>query len=302
MSALQSINQKKASYIAHEYLNDHLKPMYFDEVANLFEQAKLTFACSEDYFNSADEWVLNETQRAFLQDVDNPIFRETQKDTMLMRWFRRDYWVKGADKLSNIETLNLWKQVRVVLLKDHEKITPKYNNIRGNIEFGQNLLQGILNVLKDYKIHTVGEIIEILSDKYHYEQVIQLIALLVTKGDIAVAQSEEDIKMVKQRCLDFNTAVLERISEPASMTSLISPVSAQLIDFDYMDLIFIKSISKKVPLSKRAEWMWQYMKDHNKVISNNDTELSKEESIEFLRKVIDNRNSIQKLVQALQLV
>lgn len=302
MSALNSVNEKNAAYVAHEYLNAALKPMYFDEIAKLFDQAKLTFACGVRHFDCADEWVLNDTQRTFLQDIDDPILREVQKDTMLMRWFRRDYWVKGVDKLSDDETLERWKQVRVVLIKESKNINPTYSGAQ-DIKIGQALLQATLSTLEDYQIHTVGEIIDTLSDKYQPNKIIETVALLISKQDIEIAQTEEAIKAVKQRCLEFNHKILDGIFESSLPNSLISPVSARLIHYSDIDLLFIKAMLKKIPTNEQAEWVWQYLQKYNKVLSDKEQQkLNKEESLKVLNNMIEDKESYQKIIQALQLI
>lgn len=303
MTALKSINQKPAAYVAHEYLNEELKPMYFDEIANLFDQAKLTFACSVDYFNDADEYTLSEEQRSFLQDIDDPILRQAQKDTMLMRWFRQDYWVKGVDKLSDDETLEYWRQVRVLLTTEHEKVNPIYNNGFGDITIGQGLFQAILNILKDYQIHTIDEIIDVLSDEHHHKKVIQAIALLMSRHDVEIVQSNESIEAVKQRCSEFNRVVLDNIFNPSIVKFLISPVSSQLVKLSNVNLLLVKAISEKISPDKQAEWVWQYMQKHRQSFSGqNQQNLSKEETVQLLNDAINSNKSLQKIVRALKLI
>lgn len=303
MNALDSINQKDVAYVAHEYLNEHLKPMYFDELANLFDQAKLTFACSVDYFNDADECILNESQREFLQGVDDPILRQVQKDTMLTRWFRRDYWVKGVDKLSDTDTLKYWQQVQVVLTNDLKNIRPVHSNGIHDIHIDETLLQAILNILKDFKIHTVGKIIQTLSSQYSSNHITQTVALLITKRDIALAQNQESIQAVKQRCLAFNHAVLDGIFESSVATFLISPVSSQLVEFSSVELLLIKAMSEKIPADKQAAWVWQYLQEHQQSFCNKDQQkLDKKESMQLLNDTLNNNPSLQNIVQALQLI
>lgn len=302
MQALESVNKKEMAYVAHEYLNAELKPMYFDEIANLFDQAKLSFACSVDYFHNAEEYALSETQRAFLQGIDDPVLREVQKDTMQMRWFRRDYWVKGVDKLSDADKLTHWKQLQVVLTKDPENINSTYRNGINNIEMNAGLLQDILKILKDFKIHTIGEIIETLSKQHGHNSIIQHLALLIAKRDIELAQDQESINAVKQRCLEFNRTILNNIFDSSVVKFLISPVSTQLVEFGRLELLFIKAISEKIPADKQVEWILQYLQKHQQILNNKGQQLNDKEAMELLNDTINNNKSLQNIVQALQLI
>lgn len=68
----------------------------------------------------------------------------------------------------------------MVLTKESKNINPTYSGAQ-DIKIGQALLQATLSTLEDYQIHTVGEIIDTLSDKYQPNKIIETVALLISK-------------------------------------------------------------------------------------------------------------------------
>lgn len=296
---LKKLDTQSPVYIAHEYLNEHLRPMYFNEIAQIFDQAKLTFACSSDYFEDIDSLILEDSQRAILQDIEDPVLRQTQKDIILMRQFRRDYWVKGAEKLSDADTIARWRNVRVILVNHPEKITYQHDGHR-KIVFDETQFKAVINIISDYKIHSVGELIDKLADKYPQINVINTVAFLASKHDIEIAQSEEVIKAVKQRCQDFNHAVLDKVFEPNAPKFLISPIVATGATFADGDLMFVKALAEKVPQNKQVEWVWQFMQQRQqKFYDENKQELNDEQSLQLLQRAFETIKPHQASIKAL---
>lgn len=54
-------------------------------------EAKLEFVCSADYAHHVDALHLTAEQQAFLNDIPDLALRETTRDFMVNRMFRKDY-------------------------------------------------------------------------------------------------------------------------------------------------------------------------------------------------------------------
>lgn len=92
---LREIRSKKKSYLAHEYFNRDWHPMHFSQVATELMPIGLRYLGQADFSDSYDQWRLSETQRALLGAIDDPVLRETARDVILDRRFRRDYWLRS---------------------------------------------------------------------------------------------------------------------------------------------------------------------------------------------------------------
>ena len=109
---LREIHSKKKSYLAHEYFNRDWHPMHFAQVAAELVPLGLSYLGQADFSDSYDQWRLTEGQRELLATVDDPLLRETARDVILDRRFRRDYWVRSeaapaSASYSRLET-RLW--------------------------------------------------------------------------------------------------------------------------------------------------------------------------------------------------
>lgn len=93
----------RAVYLAHEYLNANWQPQYHMDTAALLAEAKLAFAGSAALMENFPDLMLKPAQRAVLDEVPPGPYRETLKDYMVNRPFRRDVFVRGARRLSDRE-------------------------------------------------------------------------------------------------------------------------------------------------------------------------------------------------------
>lgn len=104
---LKAIKDQNRHYLAHEYFNRDWRPMPVAEMANWLEAAKLNYACSAHYMDHIDAVNLTPDQQAFLRDIQDTLFRETVRDFMVSQQFRRDYWVRGGRKLTQLELVDI---------------------------------------------------------------------------------------------------------------------------------------------------------------------------------------------------
>ena len=97
IKALQGQNR---NYLAHEYLNRHWTPVFFSQMVEALEAAKLTFAAHANPMNCID--ALNHTKelQAVLDEITNPIFKEVVRDLGINQTFRRDLFMRGPRRLS----------------------------------------------------------------------------------------------------------------------------------------------------------------------------------------------------------
>jgi hypothetical protein len=65
--------------------------MHFATMRAWLEPAKVQYACSAHYLDFIDATNLTPEQQSFLQDIPDPMFRESVRDFMVNQQFRRDY-------------------------------------------------------------------------------------------------------------------------------------------------------------------------------------------------------------------
>ncbi|MEX5333577.1 methyltransferase regulatory domain-containing protein, partial [Pseudomonas paraeruginosa] len=119
---LENISEQNPNYLAHEYFNRDWQPMYFSEMADWLSPTKTSFACSASFLEDYRPCSYTDKQSEFLKRVDDPMFEQSIKDYMHNKQFRRDYWVKGARKISSAKLEMTWYQLRFMLITNEQDI------------------------------------------------------------------------------------------------------------------------------------------------------------------------------------
>ena len=109
-------------YQAHEYFNKDWHPMHFATMAEWLTPAKLEYACSAHYLDQIDSINVNAEQQLFLNEIPDAMFRQSVRDFMVNQQFRKDYWVKGARKLSALEQAEALRQQKVILINNRNDV------------------------------------------------------------------------------------------------------------------------------------------------------------------------------------
>ena len=104
-----------AHYGSHEYLNDSWQPSFFADVARAAAGSKLHFAGSAQITHAFKEFLFRPEQIALLEELPDPLIRETVKDFFQPLGLRRDVFVRGAQRLTETKRHQLLEQVRLTL-------------------------------------------------------------------------------------------------------------------------------------------------------------------------------------------
>lgn len=86
-------------YLAHEYLNGDWTPLYHIDTARLLAEAKLQYAGSTGLLQNFPDLSLRPQHRDALLKVPAGPLRETLKDYLVPRAFRRDLFIRGPRTL-----------------------------------------------------------------------------------------------------------------------------------------------------------------------------------------------------------
>jgi hypothetical protein len=99
---IRDFDKKDPRYLAHEYLHESWKPLYFADLAHELAEAKLTFAGSARFASMAPVGWLRAGQRELLDTITDPILAEELLDYLANRSFRSDIFVRGKVPLSDM--------------------------------------------------------------------------------------------------------------------------------------------------------------------------------------------------------
>jgi len=258
---LKRIKELNRNYLVHEYFTRDWHPMYFSEMAGRLKMAKLQYACSAHFLDFIEAINLTSEQQAFLRELTDPIFREQVRDFMVNQQFRRDYWVKGARRLSPFERAERLRNLRVILVVPPSDVSFKVRGALGEATLNESIYRPLLEFMSDYKIKTIGQIEQALKARgLTFDQVVEAVMVLVGTGTLALAQEESVIAKAKKHTDRLNLYLCQQARVRSEIIFLASPVTGGGIPVNRFQQLFLLARNQgyKTP-SEWAEFVWKIL-------------------------------------------
>lgn len=258
---LHKMKEHSRHYLAHEYFNRDWHPMHFATMADWLESAKVQFACSANYLDAVDAINLTPEQQDFLKEIPDPMFRETTRDFMVNQQFRKDYWVKGARKLSKLEQAEALRAQKVILTTPRADVSLKIIGALGEANMNESVYAPILDLLEDHKVKTLGQIELAVKDKgIAIAQVTQAMMVLTGAGHLGLVQDDQAVIKARKHTDKLNAHLCQKARGGNELTCLASPLTGGGYTVNRFQQLFLISIAqgKKEP----AQWVqdvWQVL-------------------------------------------
>ena len=258
---VKKLTEQNRHYLAHEYFNRDWHPMHFATMYDWLSPAKLNYACSAHPADHIDVVNLTSEQQSLLKDIPDAVFREGVRDFIVNQQFRRDYWVKGARRLTALEQAEQFRALRVILTIHRPDMALKVTGVQGEITLHESVYNPILDYLADHKIKTLGQIEQAMKDKgITLSQIIQAVMLLNGAGQLAIAQDDSVISKAKKQTDKLNGYLINKAAGSADILYLASPVTGGGFNVGRFQQLFLLAISKgrKQP-DECAQFVWQIL-------------------------------------------
>ncbi len=250
---LKTLKGQNRNYLAHEYFNADWHPMYFADMAKWLSPAKLSYACSAHLLDHVDAINLNAQQRALLEEVPDAVLRESVRDYMVNQQFRRDFWVKGARKLSALDQTEALRQLRVVLSTQRADVPMKVTTSLGDANMSEEVYTPVLDALADFKIKSLAQLEQAVKDKgVSFGQMSQAIVILAGAGHVQLAQDEQAANKSKKACDRLNAHLIGKSRSNMEISYLASPVTGGGVTVNRFAQLFLQARSQG--LKQPAEW------------------------------------------------
>jgi hypothetical protein len=256
---LMRMKEHSRHYLAHEYFNRDWHPMHFATMAQWLEPAKLQYACSANYLDHIDALNLSAEQQAFIKEIPDPMFRETARDFMVNQQFRKDYWVKGARKMSILEQAEAWRTQRVVLAIPREDIPLKVNGALGEANMSEAVYAPVLDLLANHQAQNLGLIEQATKGKgVTFAQIVQATMLLIGVGHLVLVQDEQFTDKAKKHTDKLNAHLCQKARGSNDVSYLASPVTGGGVVVNRFEQLFLLSMAQGI--KQPTEWAqtaWQ---------------------------------------------
>jgi hypothetical protein len=255
---MTKIKEQNRHYIAHEYFNRDWHPMHFATMADWLSPAKVQFACTAHYLDHVDALNLSTQQQDLLKGITDPMFKESVRDFVVNQQFRRDYWVKGARKLSPLDQSEALRNTKVVLTTPREDVSLKVTGFLGQADMSESIYKPILDHLADHKPQTLGQIEQAVAQQgVTFTQVIQAAMVLSGSGHLSPVQDEAEAQKLKKQTDKLNNFLMTKARGSNEISVLASPVTGGGVQMNQFEQLFLLSIKqgKKMP-KDWADWAW----------------------------------------------
>ena len=284
---LDRLKLQDKHYLAHEYFNKDWHPMHFTTLADWLAPAKISFACSANYLDHIDAINLSAKQLNLLNEIADPHFKQGVRDFIVNQQFRRDYWVKGARKISPVEQQELIKNEKIVLITPVADITFKITGSLGEADLTKDIYMPILNVLSDYQVKSIEELASKLENtNITYPQIVQACIVLIGLGHLEPARDLKSIEKSYSACLKLNKALIQKAKTSSEIAYLASPVTGGGVAVNRFQQLFMLAQSEgELSLENWADMAWKNLSLNNQKIMKDGKPLdSEEENKEELKK------------------
>ena len=246
---LKILQQQGRDYLAHEYFNRDWHAESFVAMHRRLSQAGLQFACPANYADHLDMANLTPAQRQFTQGVDDPVMQQSVRDFMVNQQFRRDYWVRGGQRLDDRQRVQALALQSIVLLTEPDKVPLTIQNVASEITLNRLIYEPILQMLGDYRPHTLVDLAAALAHRnLNLSQVLDSALMLIGTGHAAPLPPEHGEQAragIAQRTLALNLYLLNQaaLAMPSAADGgvghLCSPVTGGGIQVDRIGQLFL---------------------------------------------------------------
>lgn len=237
---VEAIKGQSRQYLAHEYFNRDWLPMHFATMAQWLEPAKLQFACSANFLDHVNAINLSAQQQTFLNEIPDEQFRQSARDFMVNQQFRKDYWVRGARRLSVLQQAQALRQLRVVLTTPRSLVPTKVQGALGEATLTEAVYGPVLDALADHKPRTLAHIDAVVQPQgVAFAGLQEAVLILSGAGHLALAQDDAVAAKARKQTDRLNAHLLGLARGSNDIAYLSSPVTGGAVAANRFEQLFL---------------------------------------------------------------
>jgi hypothetical protein len=178
------------------------------------------------------------------------MFKQTVRDFMVNQQFRKDYWVKGARRLTTLDQAQGLRDQRLILTTHRPDVSLKVTGALGEATLTETIYAPILDLMADHKVRTLAEIEQAVKDAgITFAQLIQAVLVLCGNGTFSAVQDDAAITKAKKHTDKLNTHLMLKARSSNDITYLASPVTGGGVMLGRFQQLFVLAMQqgKKMP-------------------------------------------------------
>lgn len=258
---LGKLAEQNRHYLAHEYFNKDWDPMHFSTMARWLGPAKVDYGCSANLLDHFPNLNMNKSQQEFINGIPDQLLKQSTIDFMINQQFRRDYWIKGARRLSALERDEELSKLQIMLVLDSTEFKFKVSGALGEAGLKEDLYRPILEMLADHESRTILELYKQLKDRnvqIAFSTLVEALMILAGSGHVALVQNEEEINRHLDTAKALNKHLMIKARSGSDIEYLLSPVSGGGVAVNRFCQLFLAAMELGYDTpEKMAEYVWQ---------------------------------------------
>ena len=238
---IQELKKHNPNYLIHEYLNQDWQCFSFQQIVRLFEDIKLSFACSIDLGTHLDKINLTDEHQTLLNSIEHPIFKEQCRDYFSNTQFRRDLFIRGKVNLTALEIQERLRKIQFILLISPAQHPKTIQGSLGEFDLLQEIYQPLGECFHKHHYRPMSlEEIETLLPQHSYTQLLNALIVWCHLGiaQPCMNQPTEETILKSQAINDF---ILQQASFHNNYQALSNAFSGIGLFTDNITLLFYKA-------------------------------------------------------------
>jgi SAM-dependent methyltransferase len=229
----EALNSEPA-YLAHEYLNAEVHPLYHADMVRDFDAARLAYVASANLAEDLVNLAAPAPMQPIIQATADRVWRETLADYASAKAFRRDIFIRGREQPTALEREQILFEARLALLVPPEACVFEYPVPVGTLKGQPGIYGPIVEALAMGPM-TYGAIrrlpaLSAASDS----AVLQAVAMMVGGRQIHPAALAFGDAAPAQR---FNRAVAAQAAVGEASTHLAAPLTGSGVRVEFTELV-----------------------------------------------------------------
>lgn len=234
-------SKSRATYLSHEFLNEHWSPCYQMDVARDMATAKLGYVGSASILENFPDLSLNEERRAIVARAP-PAFAETAKDFFLDRSFRRDVYVRGPRKIPERRLPARLRSKRLALVVPPHRTKRQISIPLGEAELNERFYKPALDALSE-GTRTIGELLDLPDAAGSTASAREVLGMLVGSRQATVLHNDANEDAV-DRTRAYNTAHLRNCADEGRNNSALAAAgSGTAIAADLFEMLTYEALA-----------------------------------------------------------
>lgn len=231
------ISKFPRNYLAHEFYNRDWTLFYHADVAAELAGAGLTLAGSANFADNLDFLRFPTEVQQLVNEISDPVLRETVKDLASNQRFRKDVFVRQRPVLSLPRQLERMRRSRFALVDPQAKVELKANFPRGEAKYTRELYQPVLHALEE-RPHSLDDLLQRPDIALLGEDKLLQVLMVLLAGKHVMPTTDPTASALASTKL-FNYSVLDRKAGSGELQYLASPLTRNAVSLTHLQRMLL---------------------------------------------------------------